>query len=117
MQLGTAPWQIQHEHLYHFLDEALNEVLRAEVVDGMPHQPPFAIGEEEPPSVLLLLHENIQKRHPLMTKRLEFMRASQPQGVQLIAWISQMGTTAELGDIINMTLGDWLNFQGYPWVQ
>jgi len=46
-----------------------------------------------------------------MTKRLEFMRASQPQGVELIAWIAQMETTAELGDIVNMTLGDWLTFK------
>jgi len=113
MQLGTAPWQIQHKILYHFIDEALNEALRAEVVDGMAveRQQPLAIGGEEPSSVLLLLHEIIKKRHPLMTKRLEFMRASQPQGVELITLISQMETTTELGDIINMTFGDWLTFK------
>jgi len=39
------------------------------------------------------------------------MRASQPQGVELITWITQMETTAELGNIINMTLGNWLTFK------
>jgi len=46
-----------------------------------------------------------------MTKLLGFKRASQPQAVELIMWIAQMEITAELGDIANMSIGDWLTLK------
>ena len=100
-QMSQKPHAEQIAYLSQCLSPYIYEKIRGAITPALPLH-----AEDNAPSVVGLIKDEVASRYPLFTRRMEFFRSTQPAGMAFSDWFLELQKLAREADLENINRED-----------